>query len=59
MPCCRYEGEIQNGMPNGHGKIAYHSESQSGHFGYEGSFKNGLRQGSGRYSYYEKDMLIF
>lgn len=41
-----YEGEIENGKPNGKGKIIRKSGAT-----YEGIFKNGLLQGMGKYTF--------
>ena len=43
----KYEGKIENGLPNGHGKYTFPQVTQN----YVGGFKDGLRSGFGTYTW--------
>ena len=44
---CKYEGEIENGLPNGQGKYTFPERTQN----YVGGFIDGLRSGVGTFTW--------
>ena len=45
--CCKYEGPLVDGKPNGNGMILYHTDKRVGNYKYYGELKDGQRHGKG------------
>ena len=49
----KYEGQIENGKPNGHGSLIYRNGTR-----YVGEFKKGQWDGSGTLSFYNSEKWV-